>query len=257
MAIAVFTDIHGNLEALEAILHDIHKNRHKIEHVYFLGDAVTFGSDSSACLKLLKEHKVTCVVGNNEQRLFRYEKAVAQMSPSGIKHMEYIFNSLDNDDIAFIKSMPLELTLDYKGARLYFAHYSHDENGVVHEDMDTFREDLLDKWFNKIDADAVFIGHLHERKIYIRDNHKSYFCLGSSGFTRDDVTNYTLFDVHEKNSNNFIIYREDVKYDRAKFERKIYDREIPEKELFAKRYFGIDLNPKPAPKKVDEDLDND
>ena len=47
MAIAVFGDIHGNLEALEAILKDIKKNR-KIKETYFLGDAIVFGPDNSA-----------------------------------------------------------------------------------------------------------------------------------------------------------------------------------------------------------------
>ena len=239
MAIAVFTDIHGNLEALEAILIDI--KRRKIKQIYCLGDTVTYGSDSSACLKLLQKYKVLSVVGNNEQRLFRYCKSVSDMTHSGLKHMEYIFNSLDNQDIAFIKSMPLSRTLDYKGFKLYFAHYSHDENGTVHEDMDYFREDLLDKLFEKNDFDVAFFGHLHERKLYIRSKGKSYFCLDSSGFAKGNYTNYTYFDIGAKEKNNFDIYRIDVKYDRQKFVKKIIERPIPEKERFAKQFFGIEF----------------
>jgi len=242
VAFAIFTDIHGNLEAMEAILRDIHKRRHKISQTFFLGDAVTFGSDSSACLKLLQKYNVNCVVGNHEQRLFKYEKTVAEMTPAGIKHMEYIFRSLDNDDIRFIKSMPLELSVDYKGYKLHFAHYTHDENGVVLEDMDYFREDLLDKLFKDKDCDVAFLGHLHERKLYIRSTGRSYFCLDSSGCVYGDKTHYTYFDIGATEKNNFDIYRHEVKFDRAKFDRKMHERPIPEKERFGKKYFGIDFS---------------
>jgi predicted phosphodiesterase len=241
MAIAVFTDIHGNLEALQAILKDIRKKRRHIKEVYFLGDAVTFGSDSSACLKLLQKHNVNCVVGNHEQRLFRYDKTLIKMTPAGLSHMKYIFDGLDNDDIRFIKEMPLSRTLDLKGYRIYFSHYCHDENGIVHEDMDYFHEEALDEIFKNNDCDAVFMGHLHKRKIYIRNNQRSYFCLDSSGCVHDNITNYTFFDIGEQAHNNFDIYRIDVKFDRAKFVKKMCERDIPEKANFAKEFFGIDF----------------
>lgn len=242
MGIAVFTDIHGNLEALEAILNDIHSKRHKIKQAYFLGDAVTFGPNSSECLKLLQKYGVLCVVGNNEQRLFRYEKSVGRMTGAGLKHMEYIFNSLDNEDIKFIKSMPLTRTLDYKGYKILFTHYSHDENGVVNEDMDFFREDLLDKLFAQSDCDIVFMGHLHERKLYIRAHKKSYFCLDAAGFTKGDTTNYTYFDIGDNEPDNYDIYRVKVKYDRGAFEKKMRELPIPEKALFSKKFFNLILD---------------
>ena len=260
MAIAVFTDIHGNLEALEAILKDIHKSgsrfhrflplvsrykkRDKIDKIYFLGDAVTFGPDSSKCLKLLQKHNVLCVVGNHEQRLIRYDKSVSEMTFGGVKHMEYIFHSLDNDDIRFIKSMPLSRVLTYKGFKLYFAHYSHDEKGLVHEDLDCFREDMLDKMFEKSDCDAVFFGHQHERKLYIRPNQRSYFSLDSSGLTKGDITNYTYFDIGATANDNYDIYRIDVKYNRKKFVQKMIEHPIPEKVFFAKKFFDIDIEDK-------------
>jgi len=242
MAIAVFGDIHGNLEALEAILKDIKKRRKTIKQIYCLGDSVTFGPDSSACLKLLQKYNVQCVVGNHEQRLFRYCKSVSEMCHGGLKHMEYIFHSLDNDDIKFIKSMPLERTLTYKGFKLYFAHYSHDDKGVVQEDFDYFREDLLDTLFAKKDCDAVFFGHIHERKLIIRTGAKSYFCLGSSGCVKGDTTHYTYFDIGANAKDNFDIYRIDVKFNRSKFEKKMRETAIPEKEKFAKMCFGIEAN---------------
>jgi len=241
MAIAVFTDIHGNLEALEAILKDIHKKRRDIKQIYCLGDTISFGPDSSKCLKLLQKYNVLCVVGNHEQRLFRYDKSVAQMTHGGVKHMEYIYHSLDNDDIRFIKSMPLQRDLDFKGFKLYFSHYKFDDKGVVMEDMQHFREDVLDDMFSKSDCDTVFMGHLHERKLYIRSRGKSYFFLDSSGLVHGNKTHYTYFDIGARENDNYDIYRVDLKFDRKKLVKKIHEQPIPEKAFFAKKFFGIDI----------------
>jgi len=244
MAIAVFGDIHGNLEALEAILKSIKKNR-KIKHVFFLGDAITFGPDSSACLKLLANSKlnVQCVTGNHEQRMVRYDNSVATMTYAGLKHMEYIYHSIDNEDARFIKSMPTEITFPYKGVKILITHYSLDENGVVRDDYDEFSESHLQNLFGHKDADVIFFGHIHERKIVINENGRSYICNGSSGCVKGDMTFYTLFDVNLDvgECRNLDIYRVRVKYNRKKFEEKMRVEPIPEKVNFAKHCFGLDL----------------
>ena len=48
--LAVLSDIHGNLEALQAVLADA--NRHGAEAVYCLGDVVGYGPNPCECLDL-------------------------------------------------------------------------------------------------------------------------------------------------------------------------------------------------------------
>ena len=245
MAIAVFGDIHGNLEALEAILKSIKKNR-KIKQAYFLGDAITFGPDSSACLKLLSKYKgkVHSVVGNHEQRVVRYDSSVATMTYAGIKHMEYVYHSLDNEDLRFIKTMPNEIKINYKGFNILFTHYSLDENGVVRDDYDEFSESQLEKLFGNQKSDVIFFGHIHRRKIIIDESGKSYICNGSSGCVKGDTTFYTYFDVIQNMGadSNYDIYRVNVPFNRKKFEEKMRALDIPEKEKFGKFCFGIEFN---------------
>jgi predicted phosphodiesterase len=239
MAIAVFGDIHGNLEALEAILKDIKKNR-KIKQVYFLGDAIVFGPDSSACLKLLAKHNVNFVVGNHEQRVVRYDKAAYVKTYAGEKHMEWVFSQMDAGDIAYIKQCPVEIKINYKGFNLLFTHYSHDSDGIVRDDYDEFKETTLERLFGKTSTDVVFFGHIHARKIIINEQGKSYICNGSSGCVHGDTTFYTFFEVNEKMHRNFDIYRVNVKFNRKRFDEKMRTMDIPEKENFAKYCFGMD-----------------
>jgi len=245
MAIAVFGDIHGNLEALEAIIKSIKKNR-RIKQAFFLGDAITFGPDSSACLKLLAKYKdkIRCVIGNHEQRMVRYDSSVSTMTYAGIKHMEYIYHSLDNEDVRFIKTMPNEIKINFKGFNIVFTHYSHDENGVVRDDYDEFSESHLENLFGDKKADIVFFGHIHARKIIINEGGKSYICNGASGCVKGDKTFYTYFDICDAmcDDMNYEIYRVNVPFNRKKFEEKMRTLPIPEKENFGKFCFGMDFN---------------
>ena len=78
--IAIFSDIHGNLQALESILSDIERN--SIDEIIYLGDIIGFGPNPKECLDLIMKSRVKMVKGNqkcncdlsqikNEQKRFR------------------------------------------------------------------------------------------------------------------------------------------------------------------------------------------
>jgi len=241
MAFAVFSDIHGNLEALEAILLHARK-KHRLKEIYYLGDVITFGPNSSECLKLLEKYKVKCVVGNHEQRVVRYDKSVKTMTYATHAHMEYIFSQLDREDLKFIKSMPVNLKINYKGINVFFTHYIHDKNGVIQDQYEEFTDSRLNKMFAYCKCDVVFFGHVHNRLLLINEQGKSYVCLGSSGCVKGDKTFYTVFDVHKEYGDaNYDIYRVNVPFNRKKFDEKMKTTPLPDKENYAIHTFGLDL----------------
>jgi len=61
---AILSDIHSNLEALTAVLADIHTRG--IEKIYCLGDIVGYGPNPRECLDLAMEFEC-CVLGNHDQ----------------------------------------------------------------------------------------------------------------------------------------------------------------------------------------------
>jgi predicted phosphodiesterase len=65
MPYAVISDVHGNLEALEAVLDDI--QRKKTEGIIFLGDAVGYGPNPNECVQLLKERCIMMLAGNHDR----------------------------------------------------------------------------------------------------------------------------------------------------------------------------------------------
>jgi predicted phosphodiesterase len=61
---ALLSDVHGNLEALRAVLRDLEAwPEHRL---VCAGDIVGYGPDPEGCLELLEERAATCVAGNHE-----------------------------------------------------------------------------------------------------------------------------------------------------------------------------------------------
>lgn len=64
MRYAVISDVHANIEALEAVMKDIRKK--KIEEIFFLGDAVGYGPNPNECLELLQDTCKVLLGGNHD-----------------------------------------------------------------------------------------------------------------------------------------------------------------------------------------------
>ncbi|MGY8767172.1 MAG: metallophosphoesterase family protein [Pirellulales bacterium] len=73
---AILSDIHGNLEALEAVLEDI-SNKDDIDKIYCLGDVIGYGPNPRECLDYVREFDL-CILGNHDQ--------AALFDPEGFSH---------------------------------------------------------------------------------------------------------------------------------------------------------------------------
>jgi len=68
MRYAIFSDIHANLEALEAVLAKIDElaKEEPIEQIWFLGDLVGYGPDPNECILKLRERTNVIIAGNHD-----------------------------------------------------------------------------------------------------------------------------------------------------------------------------------------------
>jgi diadenosine tetraphosphatase ApaH/serine/threonine PP2A family protein phosphatase len=67
---AILSDIHANLEALNAVLDDI--ARHPVETIYCLGDTVGYGPNPRECLDLVREHCAIALMGNHDLAILHH-----------------------------------------------------------------------------------------------------------------------------------------------------------------------------------------
>jgi predicted phosphodiesterase len=64
MLVAVVSDIHGNLQAFEAVLEEIAAS--DCEELWCLGDLVGYGAEPDACVELARRHAAVCLAGNHD-----------------------------------------------------------------------------------------------------------------------------------------------------------------------------------------------
>ena len=107
MTYAILSDVHGNLEALRAVLDDA---AGRADAVLCLGDVVGYGADPEACVELLAERAQAIVAGNHEYGVAgrldlgwfnRWARAAA----------EWTRERLDDDHRAWLAALPLTLEI--------------------------------------------------------------------------------------------------------------------------------------------------
>lgn len=65
--IAVISDIHGNLIALNEVLNDIQGK--KIDQIYCLGDLVDFAPWGNEVIEMIRSSGIPCILGNHDERI--------------------------------------------------------------------------------------------------------------------------------------------------------------------------------------------
>ena len=105
MKVAVFSDIHGNYQALDAILNDI-KNE-KVDKIIFLGDAVSLGPCPNECIDRLIKEKAIFINGNHELYLLNRKYYDKDMSEIEIEHNLWVLTKLEDEQLDFIEEQQL------------------------------------------------------------------------------------------------------------------------------------------------------
>ena len=62
--IAIFSDVHGNLEALQTVLEKIAEAR--VDRIICLGDMVGYGADPNMCIERVREVSDLVLAGNHD-----------------------------------------------------------------------------------------------------------------------------------------------------------------------------------------------
>jgi predicted phosphodiesterase len=152
MRIVIFSDVHGNVAALEAVLADI--RREAAPDVLFVaGDLVLQGPRPAETLALLRAIEgARFVMGNTDQYLLDRS--------ADVEAVDFARAHLSADDIAFIRALPFEQQLEpAPGHELLVVHANpHDLEEPIKPDS---ADALIRPWFAGVRAEIVAFGHYH------------------------------------------------------------------------------------------------
>ncbi len=117
MRIAVISDIHGNLIALDAVLADLAVER--IDRIVCLGDAIQGGAQPDATVARLREIGCQIVKGNADAWLLTGEESGEESpaTPWMLRMREWSLSRLTDIDRAFIAWFPPTITIELPGER--------------------------------------------------------------------------------------------------------------------------------------------
>ena len=179
MRLLLISDIHGNLEALNAILENI-----RYDQVICLGDLVDYGPDPLAIIDWIRNNNVPTIRGN-------HDNAVALHVDCGCgykyKHLseatrEYTWGQISEKEEEFLKSLPLSLDFNFDNLKIKAIHGSPNSFfDYIYPDTPAENVESLTEGLS---CDYLFAGHTHVPMIRKTDR----FTLlnpGSAGQPRD------------------------------------------------------------------------
>ena len=108
MRYAILSDIHGNLEALDAVLADVAT---QADAVLCLGDIVGYGADPVACIERVAERAEVVVAGNHEHGVAGL-LALDWFNDRARAAAEWTRGKLDRDHLAWLATRPLVGDID-------------------------------------------------------------------------------------------------------------------------------------------------
>ncbi|HEY5813376.1 MAG TPA: metallophosphoesterase, partial [Terrimicrobiaceae bacterium] len=109
MKFAVFSDIHGNLEALEAVLSDIAAER--VQEMICLGDIVGYGPNPAECIEMLRCLSCSVVLGNHDEACVEpgHDAGLNEYARAGIA---FARKELNSAQMGWLRNRPLQLDFD-------------------------------------------------------------------------------------------------------------------------------------------------
>jgi predicted phosphodiesterase len=114
--VAVISDIHGNLHALESVLRSV--DAESPDAVWCLGDLVGYGPRPNRCCALVAERADVCLIGNHDLGVLgRID--LGDFSPDAAASARWTAEVLEDEPRRYLESLSASAVLD--GAELYHA----------------------------------------------------------------------------------------------------------------------------------------
>jgi len=151
LRLAIISDIHGNLEALSSVFDDIAARQ--ADKIICLGDVVGYGADPVACVRFIREHADTCVLGNHDAGVLAAAKR-SFFNPAALEALLWTATRLGDEELTWLSSLPYR--------------YSKDDMLFVHA-----APRVPEQWeyvFGGMEA-RRYARHFHERLCFIGHSH--------------------------------------------------------------------------------------
>ncbi|MBP1950787.1 metallophosphoesterase family protein [Virgibacillus litoralis] len=238
--IAIITDIHGNIYALNAVMKEIQKK--SVDFIYCLGDMIGIGPFSNEVLDTLQEtDNLKMVSGNHDEAVLAllnnepYPKSRVDVIP----HHEWIAERLNKQHKSVLEKLPRIINPTIYEQSLHLIHYPLKQSfHNAHICRDPFDLTGMPNQENFTSLDAldgfslVCFGHDHSSHKFTC-NSTTFFNPGSVGCFNKPFARYGIIDI---NQNGYNLMQQCVPYELDKYVKELRKTSIPRKEIILSIY---------------------
>ncbi len=210
--IAFISDIHSNLEALNAVIEDA--GRESVTDFYCLGDVVGYNANPQECVNIIRDLCAVTVCGNHDY-YSSHAISLDDFQPHAAAVVDWTRRQLNRNSLDWLQFLPFEKT------------FFKDAFSIVHSTLDT--PEMWGYVFDTIDAESHFAyqkttvcfhGHTHiplifekkgedvkrypsiapNNRIQLEFGRKYFINVGSVGQPRDEIpdASYLIFEPRNK-----------------------------------------------------------
>jgi predicted phosphodiesterase len=111
MKTAILSDIHGNMEALEAVLKDIDKNG-GVDRFWCLGDTVDYGPQPHQCLEKVRQLKALNIIGNHDAAVCGKVDFRKVFAGDFVQVTTWTESHLPDEDKEYLSRLPVRIEVE-------------------------------------------------------------------------------------------------------------------------------------------------
>lgn len=156
MRTVVIADIHGNLEALDAVLEDIREKN--TARIFSLGDNVGYGADPEAVMERLRERGILSVLGNHELAM-KHDSFISWFNPMARQAVTFTRAHLSEQSLSEIRAYPKSRVFE----NLRFVHGAPPASPLLY--LFQLSDDRLARCLDRLDQNVCFAGHTHDLQV--------------------------------------------------------------------------------------------
>ncbi len=153
MKIAIISDVHGNLDALEAFPEDY-------DELWMLGDQVNYGPQPREVVEIIRRKADIVIQGNHDHAVghdddSRWSARYRATAEATCRHASA---ALSEDQKRYLRALPLSAEAERGGVRFHLVHAtpSDPHYGRLAPDADGWIAEV-----ERAEADVLLVGHSH------------------------------------------------------------------------------------------------
>lgn len=164
MKIAIISDIHANIYALQAVLEDI--TRQKVDQIYCTGDLVGYAPFPNEVIETIQNQQIPAVMGNYDDAVGNmrficgcdYKNEAAQaLGEESIRWTKEHTSEINKE---FLSKLPAKISFKNSGYNVLLVHGSPNKlNEYLYEDLPV---EYLNKLMEDSKTDILVCGHTHK-----------------------------------------------------------------------------------------------